>query len=217
MFPLRICALFGLAALAATSALAVSPLERSKKLQAEAVNVAKTDHVGSGWCGRGVRHVLTEIGLGEGLKGANGHDWEANLRAAGWKAVSCANPRLAPEGSVLVYNSDLRIHGANLRGTPGGRYGHVEFVARDSEGKRFYVADHARLRPGGTVPDNFTRRAWLPPTAPTREMLLLAIRATIDQDVAELRQQRIEQALEFFERQELPQVGMSLLEVADEG
>jgi len=172
--------------------------KKSAEMQAEAIQVAKTDHVGAGWCGRGVRHVLNEIGLGAGLKGANGHDWEQNLADAGWKPLRVDSPGRAPLGSVLVYSSDVRILGRNARGTAGGRYGHVEFVAKDASGGRVYVADHVRGRPGGTVLDNFTGRAWLPPQAPTREMLLRAVKATINKDVEILHSQRLEQALEYF-------------------
>jgi len=197
-FPL-LAVVVTLATTGGLSAVDLLTLEKSKELQQEAVQVAKTDHVGPGWCGRGVRHVLTEIGLGTGLRGANGHDWERNLRDAGWKPLTCSHPSRAPEGSVLVYNSDVRLLGRNDRGTPGGRYGHVEFVARDAEGRRVYVADHVRGRPGGTVLDNFTGRAWLPPQAPTAEMLLRAVKSTIDRDVEVLHQQRLQQALHYFE------------------
>ncbi len=71
-------------------------------------------------------------------------------------------PMQAPLGSVLVYVGDARV-GKRPRGTPGGYYGHVEMVALGFTGQRLYVADSPRVLPGGTVRDNFTGRAWLPP------------------------------------------------------
>lgn len=120
------------------------------------------DNIGSGWCGRGMLSLLNKAGLGEGLKGNNGQDWEKNLLDAGWKPVTCKNPMMAPLGSVLVYLGDARL-GKRPRGTPGGYYGHVEMVALGFTGQRLYVADSPRVLPGGTVRDNFTGRAWLPP------------------------------------------------------
>ncbi len=125
---------------------------------------AQSDGVGSGWCGRGTLSVLRHTGMGEGLLGANGHDWEKRLWVAGWRPLTVRSPADAPYGSVLVYQSDYRRLGRNERKTAGGRYGHVEFVAWDSKlGGRVYVSDAARKKPGGTVLDNFTRRAWISP------------------------------------------------------
>jgi hypothetical protein len=36
-------------------------------------------------------------------------------------------------------------------------------VAIGRSGQRLYVSDNPRLAPGGTVSDNFTGRAWIPP------------------------------------------------------
>jgi hypothetical protein len=129
----------------------------------EASKVARTDNVGAGWCGRGVWSVLEEIGYGEGIKSANGQDWEVVLHQAGWVPLICPDPSHAPLGSVVVYLSDMRVHGQNLVGTKGGVYGHVELVALDENARRVYVSDKPRVKPGGTVPANFTRRAWIPP------------------------------------------------------
>ena len=130
-------------------------------LVAAAVESA-TDGIGSGWCGRGMLSILKKSGLGQGLAGGNGQDWELILNKAGWKAVRCASPLRAPLGSVLVYLGDARV-GKRLRGTPGGSFGHVEMVALGMGGQRLYVSDSPRPVPGGTVPDNFTGRAWVPP------------------------------------------------------
>jgi hypothetical protein len=130
-------------------------------LMAAAVESA-TDGIGSGWCGRGMLSILQKSGLGKGLAGGNGQDWELILNKAGWKAVRCISPQRAPLGSVLVYLGDARV-GKRMRGTPGGSFGHVEMVALGMGGQRLYVSDSPRAVPGGTVPDNFTGRAWVPP------------------------------------------------------
>lgn len=135
-----------------------------RELILEASDVARTDGVPARWCGRGTLSVLNSLGLADGLRGADGHDWEESLWEAGWRPMPCSDPLMAPYGSVLVYDSDWRLLGKNKRDTPGGRWGHVEFVAWDEKtGGRVYVSDAPRQTPGGTVLDNFTRRAWVPP------------------------------------------------------
>ena len=134
----------------------------SKQTLVAAAQESATDNISSGWCGRGMLSVLQSVGLGKGLHGSNGQDWETNLMQAGWKPVRVATPQQAPLGSVLVYLSDTR-EGKRPRGTPGGYYGHVEMVALNSAGQRLYVSDSPRALPGGSVRDNFTGRAWLPP------------------------------------------------------
>jgi hypothetical protein len=138
-----------------------TPLMTRTTLMAAAIDSA-TDNIGSGWCGRGMLSILKNAGFGKGLAGGNGQDWEMILSKAGWKAVRCSSPLRAPLGSVLVYLGDSRV-GKRPRGTPGGYYGHVEMVAIGRGGQRLYVSDNPRVAPGGTVPDNFTGRAWIPP------------------------------------------------------
>jgi hypothetical protein len=133
----------------------------------KAVRIATSDGVGKGYCGRGVWSVLKGIGFGRGLRSGDGHDWEKILKKAGWKSIRCVRPAKAPVGSVLVYNSDRRRFGKNKAGTLGGIYGHVELVAVRG-GKRVYVSDAPRVNPGGSVPKNFTGRAWLPPGSVVR-------------------------------------------------
>lgn len=128
----------------------------------EAAMESAHDNIRSGWCGRGMLSILKNAGLGQGLSPGNGQDWEKILLKAGWKSVRCFAPERAPLGSVLVYSGDRRV-GKIPRGTPGGYYGHVEMVALSPNGGRLYVADSPRAKPGGSVPDNFTGRAWLPP------------------------------------------------------
>ena len=138
-----------------------TPLMSRMALVAAAVESA-TDHIGSGWCGRGMLSILKNAGLGKGLAGGNGQDWELILSRAGWKPVRCSSPQRAPLGSVLVYLGDARV-GKRPRGTPGGNFGHVEMVALGTSGQRLYVSDNPRVAPGGTVPDNFTGGAWISP------------------------------------------------------
>lgn len=140
---------------------AAGPVLPRSVLQQVAVESAN-DNISSGWCGRGIFSILNKSGLGARLQPGNGQDWEAILLKAGWKSVRCITPLKAPLGSVLVYLGDARL-GKRPRGTPGGRFGHVEMVALGPNGGRLYVADSPRPRPGGSVLDNFTGRAWLPP------------------------------------------------------
>lgn len=140
---------------------AAGPVLPRAVLKQAAVESA-TDNISSGWCGRGIFSILNKTGLGARLQPGNGQDWEAILSKAGWKPMKCVTPGKAPLGSVLVYLGDARV-GKQPRGTPGGRFGHVEMVALGPNGGRLYVADSPRVLPGGTVRDNFTGRAWLPP------------------------------------------------------
>jgi len=78
------------------------------------------------------------------------------------------------------------------RGTPGGYYGHVEMVALAPKGGRMFVADSPRPKPGGSVPDNFTGRAWVPPGT------LVPSQAPLDGQIDTLMQQRLEMALKQF-------------------
>jgi hypothetical protein len=128
----------------------------------EVAEEAARDDISSGWCGRGILSLLRSAGLGNHLQAGNGQDWEKILMQAGWKPIACNIPEKAPLGSVLVYSGDSRL-GKVPRGTPGGYFGHVEMVALSKQGNRLYVSDSPRARPGGTVRDNFTKRAWMPP------------------------------------------------------
>ena len=154
-----------------------------------------TDNIGSGWCGRGMLSILKNAGFGRGLAGGNGQDWELILSKAGWKAVRCSSPLRAPLGSVLVYLGDGRV-GKRARGTPGGYYGHVEMVALGRTGQRLYVSDNPRVAPGGTVPDNFTGRAWIPPGRALWKM------PAIGEDIESILQERKALALRHFNRGE---------------
>lgn len=137
--------------------------------------------------------LLQRTGLGKGLKPGNGQDWEVILSEAGWKPVSVSSPGKAPLGSVLVYMSDRRL-GKVPRGTPGGYYGHVELVALSPQGGRMYVADSPRPKPGGSVPDNFTGRAWVPPGSLRPRVI------TVDIDIDTIMTERLKMALDHFDR-----------------
>lgn len=158
MFRRSLLALLALASVASASA--AGPL--SKPALVAAAMESANDNIPSGWCGRGIFSILRKSGLGAGLKEGNGQEWERILMEAGWKPVRVLTPERAPLGSVLVYMSDIRL-GKRNRGTPGGSFGHVEMVALAPNGGRLYVSDSPRPKPGGSVGDNFTGRAWLPP------------------------------------------------------
>jgi hypothetical protein len=86
------------------------------------------------------------------------------------------------------------------RGTPGGYYGHVEMVALGPSGSRLYVADSPRVRPGGTVRDNFTGRAWMPPGGTP-----LWRTPSAEEQVALVLPERKRMAFEHFEKNSRPQ------------
>jgi hypothetical protein len=169
-----------------------TPLMTRITLMAAATESA-SDNIGSGWCGRGMLSILRSLGLGKDLAGGNGQDWEGILARAGWKPVRCSSPQRAPLGSVLVYLGDARV-GKHPRGTPGGYFGHVEMVALGRSGQRLYVSDSPRVVAGGTVPDNFTGRAWIPPGR-----TLWGAPAGAE-DIDTILQERKRLALEYFRR-----------------
>ncbi|CAN5540867.1 hypothetical protein BH09VER1_BH09VER1_24070 [soil metagenome] len=158
-----------------------------------AAQESASDNISSGWCGRGMLALLKSAGMANGLKGGNGQDWEQNLVAAGWKPIKCLNPYNAPLGAVLVYLGDSKL-GKIPRGTPGGYFGHVEMVALGPGGQRLYVSDCPRVKPGGSVPDNFTMRAWMPPGMPTHTT------PATQSDVDEIIQERYKMAVAYFDR-----------------
>ena len=177
----------------AFSVRAANPLLKGNMLQMLTVESA-TDGIPSGWCGRAMLSLLNKSGLGRGLKPGNGQDWEKILSDAGWKPVKVTSPARAPLGSVLVYSGDQRL-GKIPRGTPGGYFGHVEMVSLAPNGGRIYVADKPRLIPGGSVPNNFTGRAWVPPGT------MLGAPQPVDAQVAVVLQQRLQMAQAYFSEQ----------------
>lgn len=169
---------------------AANPLLKGNLLQQVTVASA-TDGIPSGWCGRAMLSLLNRSGVGRGLKPGNGQDWEQILSAAGWKPVKVSSPWRAPLGSVLVYLGDRRL-GKSPRGTPGGYFGHVEMVALSPHGGRMFVADSPRPAPGGSVPDNFTGRAWVPPGT------LMVAQAPVADQIETIMQERLQMALRHF-------------------
>ena len=172
---------------------AANPLLKGNMLQMLTIESA-TDGIPSGWCGRAMLSLLNKSGIGCGLKPGNGQDWEKILSDAGWKPVKVTSPARAPLGSVLVYSGDQRL-GKIPRGTPGGYFGHVEMVSLALSGGRIYVADSPRPIPGGSVPDNFTGRAWVPPGT------LLGAPQPVESQVAVVLQQRLQMAQAYFSEQ----------------
>jgi surface antigen len=171
--------------------MAANPLLQGNTLR-QVTQTSANDDISSGWCGRAVFSILNQYGVGKGLKPGNGQEWEKILAAAGWRSVKVSSPWRAPLGSVLVYLGD-RLLGKIPRGTPGGYFGHVEMVALAPGGGRMFVADSPRQIPGGTVPDNFTGRAWVPPGT------LLASTATpVASQIETIMQQRLQMAQEHF-------------------
>jgi len=169
---------------------AANPLLKGNLLQSLTVASA-TDEIPSGWCGRAMLSLLNKAGLSRGLKPGNGQDWEQILSDAGWKPVKVSSPARAPLGSVLVYSGDQRL-GRIPRGTPGGYFGHVEMVSLAPNGGRVYVADCPRPIPGGSVPNNFTGRAWVPPGT------MLTAPVALEAQVQVILQQRLQMAQAYF-------------------
>ncbi|MEI8312297.1 MAG: hypothetical protein WCH98_16210 [Verrucomicrobiota bacterium] len=163
-----------------------------------------TDGIPSGWCGRAMLSLLNKAGLARGLKPGNGQDWEKILSDAGWKPVKVATPARAPLGSVLVYSGDQRL-GKIPRGTPGGYFGHVEMVSLAPNGGRIYVADCPRPIPGGSVPNSFTGRAWVPPGT------MLAAPLPMDSQVEAVLQQRLQMAQAYFSQQRTEHASLQTL------
>lgn len=186
--------------LLAVQARGANPLLKGHTLQ-DLTTTSATDGIPSGWCGRAMFSLLNKSGLGKGLKQGNGQDWEKILSDAGWRPVKTSSPARAPLGSVLVYSGDQR-QGKMPRGTPGGYFGHVEMVALSPNGGRMYVADCPRPVPGGSVPDNFTGRAWVPPGT------MLAAPARIDVQVDQVLEQRLQMAMAYFGDRRIEQASL---------
>lgn len=203
LLPVAIACLFG-------GELLGSGLPLSRTALQKMTLESMSDGIPSGWCGRAMLSLLRKSGLGEGLKPGNGQDWEKSLAAAGWKPLRVSSPHRAPLGSVLVYLGDRRM-GKLPRGTPGGYYGHVEMVSIAPGGGRIYVADSARPKPGGTVVDNFTGRAWVPPQT------LVASAPPIADQVDTVLEERLKMATHHFDRKrtDLAQLRVEPSEVID--
>lgn len=120
-----------------------------------ALRIAQTDNAGNGYCAKGVGNILESMGLRNGVdfQRGNGHDWDTMLEEKGWVRLN-VSPEDAPNGAILVYDSDIQAGKVN-RGTGGGSYGHAEIKIETNDGRTFYVSDAARANAGGTVADNY--------------------------------------------------------------
>lgn len=116
-------------------------------------NLAARDNAPVGWCARGVANIAQAQGLGN-FRGLDAHDFPNRMASQGYVLDTSYNQYNAPEGSMIIYNSDVKL-GKRPRGTGGGLYGHVEMVTYDASGKRGYTSSHTSSRPGGSVNDNF--------------------------------------------------------------
>jgi len=67
-------------------------------------------------------------------------------------------------------------------------------VALGMGGQRLYVSDNPRVAPGGTVPDNFTGRAWISPGRG------LWSTPAVSEDIDTILQERKRMALQHFRR-----------------
>jgi hypothetical protein len=119
----------------------------------DARRLAGQDNAPVGWCARGVANIAEAQGLGN-FRGLDAHDFPSRMASQGYVLDTSYNQYNAPEGSMIIYNSDVKL-GRPSRGTGGGLYGHVEMVTYDSAGNRGYTSSHTSSRPGGSVNDNF--------------------------------------------------------------
>ncbi len=117
-----------------------------------ALQIARTDNASVGYCAKGTANILERLGYP--VTRGDAHNWDVSLPQNGWVRVAGLNPKNAPEGAVLVYDSDID-RGESPRNNGGGKYGHAEVVCFDERGNRVYVSDKARNNAGGTVPGNF--------------------------------------------------------------
>ncbi|PZP55201.1 MAG: hypothetical protein DI586_07615 [Micavibrio aeruginosavorus] len=130
-----------------------SPIIRNGGFDSDKVlRIAASDNAGAGNCAKGVANIAE--GLGWDVQRGHATEWDKTLPRNGWVKLQGANAHNAPEGAVLVYNSDIEL-GKKARNSGGGVYGHVEFVAEGANGQKLFVSDKARNNAGGSVPNNF--------------------------------------------------------------
>ncbi|MEM7679968.1 MAG: CHAP domain-containing protein [Pseudomonadota bacterium] len=108
--------------------------------------VATTDNAESGYCARGVANILRAAGVD--VAGGNAHTWNGDLPQRGWVKLEGVSAADAPPTAVLVYDRGPE----GQRNTPGQKYGHVEIVGVDENGKRTYTSDAVRNNAGGSDP-----------------------------------------------------------------
>jgi len=124
----------------------------------QANNITNRDNAPVGYCARGVANIAEQQNLGD-FRGLNAHDFPSRMASQGYVLDTSYNQYNAPEGALLIYNSDTRA-GKPARNSGGGLYGHVEYVSYSSSGSRQYSSSHTSARPGGSVNDNFMG-AWV--------------------------------------------------------
>jgi surface antigen len=119
-----------------------------------ALYLSRRDNARAGYCAKGVANIL--IDQGYPVQRANAKYWDENLQNdPRWVRLDGVSPEDAPEGAVLCFDSDPEL-GKRLRRNGGGsKYGHVEVVAKNSDGENIYISDAARTKFGGSVPENY--------------------------------------------------------------
>lgn len=135
-------------------------------------NVIASDKTAALSCGRTAREVTmtklfgytdAEVRAANAGQRQDGKNWDTVLENLGWQKVAVKTPADAPANSMLVYKSDTDL-GKSARNGGGGTYGHVEYKGVDSSGKpAYYYGRGMKPNPGGSVPDNFTGFAYIPP------------------------------------------------------
>jgi|GEM_PF-3079050 len=123
----------------------------------QALSLAARDNAGGGYCAKGVANIL--LSQGYDVTRGNAHHWDKTLPQKGWVKMEGVTPQNAPEGAVLVYDSDIH-RGRMPRGGGGSLYGHVELVCYNGD-DRLYVSDKARANAGGSVMRNYVG-AYIP-------------------------------------------------------
>lgn len=111
-------------------------------------------------CAKGVRLILEDIGLPlNRCEGVNGQDYHGNMSCSnGWQNRADLTPDTAPPGCLISYNSRISVGRPVTKPGSGHVYGHVEIVATNAAGKRFYVSDKPRTNWGGSVPENWNKQ-----------------------------------------------------------
>ena len=135
-------------------------------------NVIANDKTTALSCGKTAREVTmtklfgytdAEVRAASNGQRQDGKNWDGVLENLGWQKVAVSSPSEAPANSMLVYKSDTD-KGKSPRNGGGGTYGHIEYKGVDSGGNpSYYYGRGMKPNPGGSVPDNFTGYAYIPP------------------------------------------------------
>ena len=142
---------------------------------ARALRIVGSDDAKVGYCALGTKNILR--GMGYRSPSGNAEDWDEQLRnpRSGYTLLRGVNPRNAPEGALLFYDSDDG-NGRAARNESGGKFGHVEVVGMGANGERLYLSSHVSRRAGGTVPDNFEGAyIYTGPGAPPQNLRIAAM------------------------------------------